>query len=119
MSIKYTDPLYNTITVNDVDLHDEHPMKHRVDPKDIELSITSPDHIYGHSNFPERSAYVRTRREGENGYCYNIDPENCMVVTAVEYTSADAGFVKTSFYTDYLSKTVNVNDVRYKNKNNV
>ena len=78
-----------------------------------------PDHIFGHQSIVDRCEYVRARREGEDGYLFDKNPKNCLCVAAVEYDSVDTGHVVTSHYTDKLSRTINVNDVRYKNKNNL
>jgi hypothetical protein len=115
MNKEIIDPLYRCITVSDSNIAGSHPFKHQVDPLELEKTISQPDSIFGHTEYSTRCCYIRCRKP-EDGFDEENDL-NHMCQAVVEMDTPIDGHVVTSFYTDWLSKTVNVNDKKYKNKN--
>lgn len=112
-TVYFIDPLSNSISVSENDAGvGDHPLRHGVAVAAIRETIEKPYRVYGHSYFPERCHYVRRNYEGAPDPVPK-DPKQEMCLAVVEYTDSDKGKVVTVFYTDWLTDTVNIDDVKY------
>lgn len=107
---------YVTISdINDLPIPGSHPFSHGIDEEELVQVVISPDNIYGSATHPEHTcAYIKSR-DPQNMAKY--DPDMQLSVAIVRDDSNYEAHVVTSYNTDYLANTVNVNDVRYTNKN--
>ena len=107
------DPLRNTIFVSSgVTKAGDHPLKHGVSIEAIVETVQNPYRIYGHIRFPEVCHYVRIHYDDVPDPTPK-DPKQHICVAVVEYTGSSVGQVVTAHYTDWLSKTCNVDEVKY------
>ena len=111
-------PLGKYVTISDKDdlpKPGDHAFAHGMDEEELIQVIISPDNIYGSAVHPEHTcAYIKNRDPQK---MMTKEPDKQISVAIVRDDSSYEAHVVTSYNTDYLTKTVNVNDVRYTNKN--